>query len=761
MLKMKRSAVGIRIIFIFITVLLISKQPVCAKSQIEGKWHIIADQISYDQDSDQFIAKGDVITTSKDRKLTADFARYDKKNSTIYAEGDVIPVAGKDILTGDRMEIDLDQEAGVIFNGNIFMRSTHFNLKAERIYKIGENTYSIENGSVSTCEGDDPDWKITGSYIEVTLEGYGYVKHAVLYARELPVFYFPFIYFPAKTKRQSGFLVPEFGYSDRKGTEFNLPYFWAIGRSSDATLYSHSMSERGEKFGAEYRYILHNGTMGTAMFDFLNDNKLDDGTLDSSSLWGYEEDEGVEQILRTNSDRYWFRMKHNHSFRNGVEAKIDLDVVSDQDYLNEFKTGYSGFERTDKYYIETFGRDFGDYDETIRGNRINLSKRWTTYSLNTGVLWNDNVIARRQEEIDKTIQKMPFMQFEGKKRKLGSTCLYHGLESGYNYFYRIDGTRGHRVDIHPRIYLPYSYNNYFVFEPSVGLRETAWYINEYENPDDDNESNLHREIYDVKLDLSSEVYNIFNAGFFGIDKIRHSIQPQAVYSFIPDLGPEDNPYFDSIDDINEVSAITYSISNYFTARSEKKIAGLQYGDLADDLVDDDDNVDRPSYDYWDFCRFKLSQTYDIKAAWENNPEPFSPIKGELDFDPIKYFSVTSEAAYSRYKTRFISYSAGAAISDHRGDVLSAERRYNETGPIETIKLELQLVVMDRLLAYGSTERNLVDKKNVETELGMIYTAQCWSTEAGYYDNEDEQRYRFTVNLYGLGELGHSIKNKYE
>ncbi len=759
MLKMKRSAVGIRIIFTFITVLLLSKQPVCAKSQIEGKWHIIADQISYDQDSDQFIAKGDVIATSKDRKLTADFVRYDKKNRTIYAEGDVILVAGKDILTGDRMEIDMDKETGVIFNGSIFMRSTRFNLKAERIDKIGDNTYSAENGSVSTCEGDDPDWKITGSYIEVTLEGYGYVKHAALYARELPVFYSPFMYFPAKTKRQSGFLVPDFGYSDRKGTEFNLPYFWAIGKSSDATFYSYSMSERGEKFGAEYRYILNNGTMGTAMFDFLNDNKLDDGILDASSRWGYEEDANVDQVLRTNSDRYWFRMKHNHSFRNGIEAKIDLDVVSDQDYLNEFKTGYSGFEKTDEYYIETFGRDFDDYDEATRENRINFSKSWTTYSLNTGVLWNDNVIARRQGGTDKTLQNMPFMGFEAKKTKLGNTCLYHDLESGYNYFYRIDGTRGHRVDIHPRIYLPYSCDNYFVFEPSVGLRETAWYINEYENPNDDNESNLHREIYDVKLDLSSEVYNVFNAGFFGIDKIKHSIRPQAVYSFVPDLGSDNYPYFNSIDSINETSEITYSISNYFTSRSEKIVAEPQYDDLADDLADDSDNVDRPLYDYWDFCRFKLSQTYDIKAAWENKPEPFSPIAGELDFDPIKYFSISADAQYSRYTIRFISYNAGVAISDHRGDMFRAERRYTES--TETIKLGCHLVVTDRLLAYGSTEHNLVDKKNVETEFGMVYTAQCWSTGVGYYDNEDEKRYSFTVNLYGLGGLGHSIKNKYE
>lgn len=752
---MKRPVVGIRILFISVTVLLAYIQPVCAKSETDGKWNIVADQISYDQAGDQFTAEGGVLLTSEDKKLTADFARYDKKNRTIYSEGNVILIAGKDILTGDKMEIDVDKETGVIIRGSIFMQSTHFTIKADKINKIGENTYSAENGSVSTCEGDDPDWRIDGSYIEVTLEGYGYVKHAALYAGKLPVFYSPFLYFPAKTKRQSGFLVPEFGYSNRKGTELNLPYFWAINRNSDATFYSHSMSERGQKFGAEYRYMFQNKTMGTAMFDFLNDTKIDDGT-EATGDWGYGDSEST-QITRENSDRYWFRMKHNQSFRNGVEAKIDLDIISDQDYLNEFKTGHSGFEKTDEYYLEAFGRGVDEYDESTRESKLNVSKGWATYSLNVGAMWNDNVIARRSGDTDNTLQKMPFVEFDAKKTKLGDTPFYYNLESGYNYFYRISSTKGHRVDFHPRFYLPYSFENYFSFEPSVGLRETAWNINEYQNPDDDDEDYLHREIYDITLDLSSEVYNVFHADFLGIDKIKHSIRPQAVYTFIPDIGTKDNPYFDSIDSIDETSEITYSISNYFTSRSERTVFRQRLEDSGNDSGTGSDSEDKPSYDYSQFCRFKLSQTYDIKAAWENDPEPFSPITGELDLSPTKYLIISGEAQYSRYSTRFVTYNASAEISDYRGDKLRLERSYNETTPFETIKLGFHLVMTDRLFAYGGNEYNLEDEINVETELGMVYTAQCWSTGISFYDSEDEQRYRFTVNLTGLGEFGHSLE----
>ncbi len=104
-------------------------------------------------------------------------------------------------------------------------------------------------------------------------------------------------------------MAPQFGYSDRKGTEYIQPFYWAINQSSDATFYVDYMADRGEKLGLEYRYVLDESSKGTLMYDFLNDRKVDDGSLDSSDKWGYEDDD----VLRPNSDRYWFRMKHDQA----------------------------------------------------------------------------------------------------------------------------------------------------------------------------------------------------------------------------------------------------------------------------------------------------------------------------------------------------------------------------------------------------------------------------------------------------------------
>ena len=94
----------------------------------------------------------------------------------------------------------------------------------------------------------------------------------------IPVLYTPYLVFPAKKKRQTGFLAPQMGVSSRWGYFINQPFFWAISDSTDATFYANYMTKRGNKMGAEFRYALSETTKGAWMADYLKDRQIDDGT---------------------------------------------------------------------------------------------------------------------------------------------------------------------------------------------------------------------------------------------------------------------------------------------------------------------------------------------------------------------------------------------------------------------------------------------------------------------------------------------------
>ncbi|MBU2578079.1 LPS assembly protein LptD, partial [Patescibacteria group bacterium] len=649
-------------------------------------------------------------------------------------------------------ELDLKTETGTIHDGTLFLKENHFYIRGEKIQKTGESTYIAENVSISTCDGQAPDWKITGRNLQVTIEGYGTLTHAALWAKKLPVLYTPYLVFPVKLKRQSGFLAPQIGFSDRKGFEYIQPFFWAISDSADATFYLHHMEDRGEKIGAEYRYILKDLSTGTVMYDFLDDRKVDDGSLDgagesSSIKWGYEDDD----VLRPNSDRYWFRMKHDQNLPYNFTAKLDLDIVSDQDYLTEFKTGYTGFDETNTYFLDTFGRGLDDYNDSTRVNRLNINRIWPNFSLNAETLWNDNVIYRRQETSDPTLQQLPYIGLGASKQPIREGPFFYDLNTSYTYFYREEGSKGHRGDIYPRFYLPYKLKNYLAIEPSIGVRATTWYTDPDETDTWEGDRFDQRGLYDVKIDLSSDLNKVFAVKFRETDRIKHALRPQVVYEYIPHIDQDQFPSYDSIDQIAEKNLLTYSLTNLFTSRSKKMIDQTQTD------LDKQDSVPSP-YLYHQFSRLKLEQSYDINKANDNDPEPFSAILGEFDLALSKYFLLQADTSWSPYESEFLTHNIAASFSDSRGDRLFVEHRYAQAES-ETIYTDLTVNLAYNFSAYADYERNILDGKKIHSSLGFIYNAQCWSFNVRYIDEEADRKFEFIISLRGLGEAGTSIAGR--
>jgi LPS-assembly protein len=574
-------------------------------AQQDLPYHIKADSLGYDDNTRTYTARGRVTITKGNQSLQADAIDFNAGTMEAKAWDNVHFRWGKDWLSGTRLEINLDAGIGTLYDGTVFIRESHFYIRGDRIEKTGKDSYYIADGRFTTCDGDSPAWKVTGKDLRVTLEGYGTVKHAAFWAKSVPVLYAPFLVFPAKTKRQTGLLVPQVAYSDRDGLQYHQPFFWAISESADATFYEHYMADRGVKHGLEYRYVLTPGSKGAIIYDFLYDRKIDDSTGSQEPAGSRYKGFRGDSEDRLNKKRWWLRMKSDQDLPAGFKAKLDMDLVSDQDYLREFSRGYSGFKSNDSYFHKEFGRDLDDYTDTVRLNRLNLSRAWDQYSLNADFRWYDDVIIRKNDEPDATLQRLPSISFEGSKQKLSALPLYFDLESSYDYFWRDYGTRGHRADLHPRLYYPLRVCNYFDFEPSVGLRETIWHVERYEDETPRKEDWLHsRKGFDFKVDLSTELSRIFHLKGEIFDMIRHAVRPRVVYNYVSLPEQEDYPWFEGIDRIEEKNVLTYSVTNNFTAKSIER---------QDGRAGQQDHA-TPRYRYHDFCRIKFTQSYDILEA---------------------------------------------------------------------------------------------------------------------------------------------------
>jgi LPS-assembly protein len=727
-------------------------------------WQIEADRITYDQVRDEYLAEGDVVITRQDRSIKADTVRYNLQTMTAMAEGHVVVTAGADTVSGDFMQLDLVSEQGFLDDGAIFIQENNYHIRGERIQKVGAETYHMDRGYLTTCDGPNPDWKIAGRDVSVKEDGSGSAWHATLYAREVPVAYFPYLRFPARG-RQTGFLMPQFGYYKKKGASYNQPFFWAIDESSDATFYMQYMSNRGWKPGVEYRYYLTREAKGAFMLDYLFDDKIDDGSRGASDDYGYSDNGGT--FLRPHHERYWMRMSHYNPLPWGFEGRLDLDILSDQDYLQDFKSGYMGFEDTSAYFNKFFGRTFDDFNDPVRVNRLLLSRSWSQGSLNAEARMYDDVRAGQNRK--ETIQKLPVVRFDTPKQRIAQSPLFYNVGTEYTHFWQVRGSRVQRIDLYPRAYYPMSLSPYLTLEPSVGLRETVW--NQYEaDPADPwaEDRYFHRELYDTRLSLFTDFFRVYDAGWQGVERVKHAIRPEITHSYIPEVDQDRLPNIDSGDRIENRNRIAYSVTNTFTAKSAART-----GEPEDHTRKNRERgvIESPSdYDYRDFLRVKVSQYYEIA----DHQEPFSPVKGRVELFPGGKISLDTEARYDVHDTQVVGYNVALTLRAREKDRLFVEYRYDREPEevdddkgseiiafdtpgtqkkINSLFAELRLGLTDRLGLLATYDYSFEENAMDGYGIGFSYQAQCWTVEALYRQGSEDAGIGIRIRLHGIGEFG--------
>lgn len=770
----------LRISIIWITIILLSSAlPSNASQDLKGMmkdqpddqpWSINADNMTFDRHASRYMGTGHVVIARGHTRLTAEKVTFAPDTMFAEAEGNVSLTTGRDLLTCQRIELDLNAETGTIYNGSIFLSDGNFYIRGDKIEKTGRESYFAEKATVTTCEGDRPDWKLTARKLNVTIEGYGTIAHAMLWAKSIPVLYTPWLAFPVKIKRQTGLIPPHFGVSTRKGLNLEQPFFWAVNDHSDMTFNYNYMEKRGHQYGLEYRYLLSPKSGGMVMFDWLNDSKVDNGEASSSDHWGYKDE--PTDYLRPNHERYWFRMKHNQSFGAGFTSKIDLDLVSDQDYLSEFKNTLTGFNRSQEAYGKFFGRDLDDYTDITRSNTINVSKTWTHYNLNTGLLWTDHVINRNLDLPDTSVQYLPTVDFDSSKHRLAQTPFHWALNSQYTYLFRevspsYDSTTGtHRADVYPRAYLPFNLGHYLSLEPSVGVRETTWYATVDDAPETTDNEAHNRELWDARLDLSNAFYRIYKTKLGSINRIKHDVKPTVTYQYLPRVDQDDYPRFDSVDRIASMNVVTYSLTNTLTYRKQ----------VSRDSGENDPDSPPASPEYRQFARLHIQQSYDLSDGKDpyntlqydddgdsteifRSDYPFSTIYAKLEFSPQDSFSLDADADWSVYDGQFKTGNLSLNLKDRRNDQLKIEYRFAERtsrskdNTKESFYATAGLNLTNQLSIFGSWERDLYTDIELEYGGGFLYASQCWSLEASHTVEERDHRYFFTINLYGLGKIG--------
>jgi len=319
-----------------------------------------AESLSYDQETDTLTARGSVTLTREDTTLTADEVVYDRTNAIVEARGHVVLTDPEATVEGDFAHLNLEDESGWVEAATADMRESEYVLKAGRIDKKGGPQYSAADPLFTSCKCgglDRPSWSIGGQQSDVNIRGVGTVRNAILRVKDIPVLYFPYLIFPANTQRQSGFLFPRLGYSNRRGFQYEQPFFWAISKSTDATVALDVETAARIGIIGEYRYMLSRDSHGEFTGAYYNE------TIRGRTL-GTIQPSGETIVIPEN--RFAFAGHHISPFYGGGKFYLDLFAVSDDLFLREMNS----------FSFSTLGSDLALRTTRYTTSRTGVYKSW-------------------------------------------------------------------------------------------------------------------------------------------------------------------------------------------------------------------------------------------------------------------------------------------------------------------------------------------------------------------------------------------------
>ena len=126
----------------------------------------------------------------------------------------------------------------------------------EVIEKLGPRRYRLTRGAFTTCVQPTPRWQMTTSSATINLDDYAFARNTVLKVKGVPVL-LPAGHLLPDSERRTRHRIPDahLRRTSIRGQAMTNGFFWAIGRSQDATFVHDWYTRSGRGAGGEYRYV--------------------------------------------------------------------------------------------------------------------------------------------------------------------------------------------------------------------------------------------------------------------------------------------------------------------------------------------------------------------------------------------------------------------------------------------------------------------------------------------------------------------------
>lgn len=688
---------------------------------------------------------GNVEVVQGLKHLKANNTKFNQHTQDVEATGDIFYQDGEITVKSDStLTTNLKTNDTTLNQASYHLNGSLVRGYAEKAVIGGETKkVNLEKAYVTTCPLDEESWRLGSSEIEMDKnEIFGEAYHTVFWFHEVPIFYLPYINFPIKNQRKSGFLYPSIGWSSNDEAILKTPIYWNIAPNYDFTFAPVLIGRRGVMFDSEFRYMPFANTYGTFYHQYIHHDRRKP-TEKSAEKYG------ERWLFSWDNKSYWNDQDYGFLINYSKVRQGDFN------YINDFSPRIA--ETIDNQLVQEakLFADFHNFDASIRFLQYQLmlpEKYWASQPFKL----LPKITANYHDVLDEwAVYSLNFS--------------YSNFEvSDYQSSNRYKAARYH---FEPTLEIPLVNSNGIVlkateklflthYDQSIPNRLMGTYTAQGFKTTEMDE-NVDRFLHMTDIYGHVTFSNTLNSGK------TLTLEPEVQYLYIPYKNQDHIGLYDSTDRIYDF----YSLFSY------KKYSGL-------DRISDFNRISygftHRVYDenYREIFRFNIGQGYDfthqrVKLYPNDDIDyyPRTPVSTALNISPIENISAHADLVYNTEEDKISSWNA---LVNGKYDEFSGQisYRFNKNGN-RTMKREIiDLKQLGGFLkvplgrdwnVIGAMYYDLEQKKNIDQKIAIKYDSCCYSVgfQVERYNKPDnytltadeETKYGIFFELKGLANVG--------
>jgi len=516
-----------------------------------SKTTLQADQVSYSAQDNKAHAKGNVVVNSKDQHLFCDQLELDRTVQEVVAEGDVYLDTPQEQVIAQGLTYNFNDGTGEFRDANVYIDP--YRIEGQKIDKRSENYMTMDNGYMTTCDLDQPHFRMAARRMDIYLKDRVLIHHMKIYLGKVPVMYMPYYDQDLKNRPLITF-VP--GEKKNFGLFLLATARFRVGEDVKVTLHADTRERVGFGEGFDIGYHTPNFGRGLVSAYYADENQIA-----SHHLWDLYRN-GVKVGPTTHHELYRIIWRHKWQIDPNTDMVLQYYKIHDYDLAN----GY--------FLKNYFPRD---YQQNAQNSN------YDTYMLLTRVMPHGtltfDIDTSRENRPLRGVERLPEIQYTLNNQQIGksgfyvkSTDTYSDLT--YQNYPKTFNDKTQRFDSNDDINHPFKIG-FISLNPHVGGEET--YYSRTANLD---QESIIRGMFRGSLDMSTKFYKLYdyhtNFAGLNINGLRHVITPTITYLYQarPTFPSSSLDQFDSIDNLYRIHQFEFGLENKLQTKRNGQVVDL-------------------------------------------------------------------------------------------------------------------------------------------------------------------------------------------